>query len=315
MPPPSPLPPRHGLDAAWVCTPEEDRTRPHPWPTMGAWLLERLPQFVDVAGFLAGERFSYQSGVPVVGSDPYGPHTFVWFHRDLAEETVVPGVIHLVHRDARLVVIDKPAFLSTIPRGRHVVQSVVVRLRAELGLPELSPLHRLDRVTSGLVVLATERRWRGEYQSMFQRGEVAKTYRALAPLRPDLEFPLTVRNHLTARRGRWQAEVTDAPANAESLIELETVVQGTGVYRLTPRTGKTHQLRMHMLGLGIPIIDDPVYPVVQDVAIDDFSRPLQLLASGVTFTDPIDGGVRRFESVRTLPLRAETVAGGTDAGG
>ena len=310
MPPPSPLPQRHGLEAAWVCTPDRDRERPHPWPTMGAWLLERHAEFVDVAGFLAGERFVYQSGAPVVGSDPYGPHTFVWFHRDLAAETVVPGTIHVVHQDARLVVIDKPAFLSSIPRGRHVVQSVVVRLRDELGLPELSPLHRLDRVTSGLLVLATERRWRGAYQSMFQRGEIEKTYRALAPLRPELDLPVTVRNHLATRRGQWQAEVVDEPANAESLIELETVLPGAGVYRLTPRTGRTHQLRMHMLGLGIPIIDDPIYPVVQPVALDDFSRPLQLLASEVSFTDPIDGGVRRFESVRTLPLRAEADAGG-----
>jgi tRNA pseudouridine32 synthase/23S rRNA pseudouridine746 synthase len=281
---------------------------------MGAWLLERLAEFVDVAGFLAGERFVYQSGAPVGGTDPYGPHTFVWFHRDLAAETVVPGTIHVVHQDARLVVIDKPAFLSSIPRGRHVVQSVVVRLRAELGLPELSPLHRLDRVTSGLLVLATERRWRGAYQSMFQRGEVGKTYRALAPLRPELELPVTVRNHLATRRGQWQAEVTDEPANAESLIELETVLPGAAVYRLTPRTGRTHQLRMHMLGLGIPIVDDPVYPVVQDVAIDDFTRPLQLLASEVSFTDPVDGGARRFESVRRLPLRGEAAADGLPAG-
>ena len=305
VPPPCPLPQRHGLDAAWVCTPEGSRARPHPWPTMGAWLLERLPEFVDVTGFLVGERFVYRSGTPVVGSDPYGPQIFVWFHRDLAEEAFVPGIIHVVHRDDRIVVIDKPPFLSTIPRGRHVVQSVVVRLRAELGLPELSPLHRLDRVTSGLVVLATERRWRGEYQSMFQRGEIEKTYRALAPLREDLEFPVTVRNNLTTRRGQWQAEVTDDPPNAESLIELERVVDHNAVYRLTPRTGRTHQLRMHMLGLGIPIIDDPVYPVVQDVPIDDFTCPLQLLASEVTFTDPIDGELRRFQSVRRLPLRAE----------
>jgi len=270
---------------------------------MGAWLNGRLSEFVDVTGFLAGERFAYQSGAPVTEDDPYAPHTFVWFHRDLADEAFVPGMVHIVHRDARLVVIDKPAFLSSIPRGRHVLQSVVVRLRAELGLPELSPLHRLDRVTSGLLILATERRWRGAYQSMFQRGEVGKTYRALAPLRPDLDLPVTVRNHLTTRRGQWQAEVVaDLPPNAESLIELETVAGDTGVYRLTPRTGRTHQLRMHMLGLGIPIIDDPVYPVVQDVAIDDFSRPLQLLASEVRFTDPLDGRLREFESVRTLPL-------------
>ena len=305
MPPRSPLPQRHGLDAAWVCTPEWVK---HPlWQTMGAWLEERLSQFVDVVGFLAQGRFVYESGNAVAGRDHYRPYTFVWFHRDLAEETFVPGPIHLIYRDDRIVVIDKPAFLSSIPRGRHVVQSVVVRLRAELELPELSPLHRLDRVTSGLLVLATERRWRGAYQSMFQRQEVAKTYRALAPLLPGLDLPVTVRNHLATSRGHWQAEVLpDAPVNAESLNELDSVVDGLGSYTLTPRTGRTHQLRLHMLGLGIPISADPIYPVVRDIAIDDFTRPLQLLANEVRFTDPIDGKARQFASVRTLPLRSET---------
>ena len=272
---------------------------------MGAWLDERLSEFVDVAEFLAQGRFVYESGAAVAGGDPYRPYTFVWFHRDLAEETFVPGPIHVIYRDDRIVVIDKPAFLSSIPRGRHVVQSVVVRLRAELELPELSPLHRLDRVTSGLLVLATERRWRGAYQSMFQRQEVAKTYRALAPLLPGLDLPVTVRNHLATSRGRWQAEVVpDAPVNAESLIELDSVIDGLGSYRLTPRTGRTHQLRLHMLGLGIPISDDPIYPVVRDIAIDDFTRPLQLLANEVRFTDPIDGKARHFASLRTLPLQS-----------
>jgi tRNA pseudouridine32 synthase/23S rRNA pseudouridine746 synthase len=273
---------------------------------MADWLDERLSEFVAVTDFLAQGRFVYGTNVVVAGDDPYRPHTFVWFHRDLAEETFVPGPIHVIYRDDRIVVVDKPAFLSTIPRGRHVVQSVVVRLRAELELPELSPLHRLDRVTSGLLVLATERRWRGAYQSMFQRREVEKTYRALAPLLSGLELPVTVRNHLATRRGQWQAEVLpDAPANAESLVELDSVVDDLGSYTLTPRTGRTHQLRMHMLGLGIPIINDPLYPVVQHVTIDDFTRPMQLLANQVRFTDPIDGEERQFASVRTLPLHSE----------
>lgn len=272
---------------------------------MGAWLHERLSEFIDVPAFLTEERIVYESGTPAVGSDPYQPHTFVWFHRDLSEETFVPGPIHVVHRDERIIVIDKPAFLSTIPRGRHVQQSVVVRLRAELGLPELSPLHRLDRVTSGLLIMATEKRWRGAYQTMFMRGEVGKTYRALAPLRPELLLPVIVRNHLSKQRGQMQAEVlSDAPVNAESRIELESERAGEGIYRLKPRTGRTHQLRMHMLGLGIPISGDPLYPVVQDVAVDDFRTPLQLLASEMEFTDPVDGGVRRFESVRRLPLQS-----------
>ena len=169
---------------------------------MGEWLHDKLSEFIDVDAFLAEERFVYHAGRPAVANDPYQPHTFVWFHRDLSDETVVPGPIHLIHRDERIIVIDKPAFLSTIPRGRHVQQSVVVRLRDELGLPQLSPLHRLDRVTSGLLIMATEKRWRGAYQSMFMRGEVGKTYRALAPLREELDLPVTVRNHLVKERDR-----------------------------------------------------------------------------------------------------------------
>ncbi len=274
--------------------------------TMGGWLRERFGARVDVSALLAELRFVYESGSPVRGDDPYRSNTFVWFHRDLPDEAVVPGRIRIVYRDERIVVVDKPPFLSTIPRGQHVRQSVVVRMRDELGLPELSPLHRLDRVTSGLVLLATEKRWRGPYQSLFERREVGKVYRAMAAHRPDLPLPVTVRNHLVKHRGRMQAEVVpDAAPNAESLVERESILADGAVYRLTPHTGRTHQLRVHMLGLGIPIFGDPLYPTVQDVPVHDFRTPLQLLADELSFVDPVDGRPRRFRSTRTLPLRSE----------
>lgn len=270
---------------------------------MGAWLRHKLPPVVDVAQMLADERFVRDDLRPVHEDDPYAPHTFVWFHRDLRVEAEVPGELRLLHRDDRIVVVDKPAFLSTIPRGRHVQQSVVVRLRDELGLPELSPMHRLDRVTSGVLMLATERRWRSPYQVMFEQRLVSKTYRALAPWSDALATPITVRNHLRKQRGVLQAEVVpDAPVNAETLIEVESRDGDLAVYRLTPLTGQTHQLRVHLWGLGVPIVDDPLYPVVCDVSVDDFSRPLQLLASELAFTDPIDGSARRFVSGRSFPL-------------
>jgi tRNA pseudouridine32 synthase/23S rRNA pseudouridine746 synthase len=156
-------------------------------------------------------------------------------------------------------------------------------------------------------MLSTERRWRGPYQSMFEHGTVTKTYRALAPWRADLELPVTVRNHIRKERGAWQAQVVDgAPVNAETLVEVDsrpgTEEDEYAVYRLSPRTGRTHQLRLHLNGLGIPIVNDPLYPEVQETPVDDFSRPLQLLASEIAFTDPVDGTARRFASSRRLPI-------------
>ena len=306
MPPRSPLPQRHGLDAARLRTPDRDRSREDPWPTMGAWLRHRLSERVDVGAMLAAGQIVDEDGRAVREDDPFVHGRYVWFHRELREEPLVPGTVHVIHQDERLVVVDKPPFLSTIPRGRHVKESVVVRLRAELGLPELSPLHRLDRGTSGVLLLATEQQWRAPYQKLFERRRVEKTYRALAPLNPELELPLVVRNHIRKERGVWQAQVMPgAPVNAETLVELESEVEGLGVYRLSPRTGRTHQLRLHMLGLGIPILGDRLYPEVREVEVDDFREPLQLLAAKIAFDDPVDGGRREFSSVRSLPLSAE----------
>lgn len=280
---------------------------------MRDWLHYRLPENVEVDAFLDTGRFVYASGEAVRPGDAYRSNTFMWFHRDLPVEAPVPGEIRVIHRDERIVVIDKPPFLSSIPRGRHVRESVVVRMREELGLPQLSPMHRLDRVTSGVLMLATEQRWRAPYQTMFMRGEVQKVYRAVAGIRDDLELPTIVRNHLIKERGIMNAEILPGvEPNSESLVELEAEIEpGTdgqrrGIYRLSPHTGKTHQLRMHMLSLGIPIEGDPLYPVTLDVAVDDFSTPLQLLASTLSFTDPVDGSARHFESTRPFPLTAET---------
>ncbi|RYY47166.1 MAG: pseudouridylate synthase [Actinomycetales bacterium] len=305
MPPRSPLPPRHGLGAAWVRTPDHDRTRPAPAPTLGEWLRDRLPERVDVEAMLAAGRFVLDDGTPLVGDEAYRPHTFIWFHRDLREEPEVPGTIDVLHEDDRLIVVDKPPFLATIPRGRHVRQSVVVRLRDELGLPELTPAHRLDRVTSGVLVLVKDRRWRGAYQSLFARREVLKTYLALARHDPGLSLPLTVSNHVRKDRGTLRAEVVpDAPVNAVTHVDLDEVHGELAVYRLSPATGRTHQLRLHLCGLGIPIVGDPLYPEVLDLAVDDMSTPLQLLAHSLALVDPVDGTDRLFTSRRAFPLVA-----------
>jgi tRNA pseudouridine32 synthase/23S rRNA pseudouridine746 synthase len=220
----------------------------------------------------------------------------VYFYRELRDEVAVPFDIPVLYRDDDIVVVDKPHFLATMPRGRHVAQTAVVRLRRELGLPELSPAHRLDRLTAGLLLFTTRREIRGAYQTLFSRGEVGKTYLARAAVDRDLEFPVTLRSRIIKHRGQLQAVEESGEPNAETLIEH----LGDGLYRLMPRTGRTHQLRVHMASLGLPVDNDPWYPDVIDVPPDDFSRPLQLLAQHLEFTDPFSGHRREFVSTRML---------------
>lgn len=301
MPPKSPLPPRHGLQAAWVRTPDRDPSSPTPWSTMRDWLVEKLaPTPEEVDELLAAGQFVDDRGRPWTGREPYRPHTFVWFHRTLRDEPEVPGELTVLYRDERIVVFDKPHFLATIPRGRHVVQSAVVKAREALGLPELSAAHRLDRGTAGVLLMTTERRWRAPYQSVFAERLATKTYRAIAADDPRLAFPLRVESHLVKRVGTLQAETLDAPPNAFTDIDVVERRGGLALYEVRPLTGKTHQIRAHFHQLGIPLLGDPLYPEVAEVEIDDFSTPLRLLAYRLEFADPVDGTPRRFTSARQL---------------
>ena len=177
-----------------------------------------------------------------------------------------------------------------------MAQTALVRLRRELDLPELSPAHRLDRLTAGVLLFTTRRELRGRYQTLFAHGLVRKTYLARAGSDDALELPTVLRSRIVKRRGHLQAVEEPGEPNAETLVER----QSDGMYRLTPRTGRTHQLRVHMASLGLPIVGDPLYPEVIDVAPDDFSRPLQLLAQAIEFDDPVTGRRRRFASGREL---------------
>jgi tRNA pseudouridine32 synthase / 23S rRNA pseudouridine746 synthase len=219
----------------------------------------------------------------------------VYLYRDLPQEVPVPFDIPVLYQDADIVVVDKPHFLATMPRGRHVAQTALVRLRRELGLPELSPAHRLDRLTAGVLVFITRRELRGAYQTLFARGLVSKTYLARAVVDPALALPRLVRSRIVKRRGQLQAVCEPGVPNAETMVEL---LSADGLYRLTPRTGRTHQLRVHMASLGTPITGDPLYPNVVDVPADDFSAPLQLLAQRIEFDDPVTGLRREFVSRR-----------------
>ncbi|MEU1129265.1 RluA family pseudouridine synthase [Streptomyces sp. NPDC005900] len=296
--PPAPLPQREGVDPVRVRLPADGA-----WPTVRDHLVERLsagPGVIDA--MLRDGRIVGADGVPVAPDAPNAPGAFVWFHRDLPPEVPVPFALDVVHRDEHIVVVDKPHFLATMPRGGHVTQTALARLRTDLGIPALSAAHRLDRLTAGLLLFTVRPDERGAYQTLFRDRRVHKEYEAIAPHDPEVPLPRTVRSHIVKERGVLAAyEVEGAEPNSESRVELVEVRGGLGRYRLTPHTGRTHQLRVHMNALGLPILGDPLYPVVTGpVAPDDFRRPLQLLARVLEFTDPVTGHPHRFVSGRTL---------------
>ena len=247
-----------------------------------------------MAKVVAGEVFS-ADGVVLDARTEMPAGSFVYHYRDLPDEVVVPFDVPVLYRDDTIVVVDKPHFLATMPRGSHVAQTALVRLRHELDLPELSPAHRLDRLTAGVLLFTVRPEVRGAYQTMFARGEVTKTYLAVSSAEPDLVGPQVVSNRIIKQRGVLQARIEPGEPNAETNIEP----LGGGRYRLTPRTGRTHQLRLHMAALGVPIDNDPLYPEVLPVQPVDFTAPLRLIAQRLEFDDPLTGEHRCFVSSRT----------------
>lgn len=315
------MPLRNGVAPSRVHLP------PGPWVRLLDFLLERfehVPPDILRARLARGDIVD-DAGLPQTLDSPYQPLRWLWYYREVPAEAPVPFDLPVLFRDDRLVVVDKPHFLASIPGGRYLRETALTRLRAALDLPLLSPIHRLDRDTAGVLLFCADPESRGAYQTLFQSRAVRKEYEAIAPLRADLGLPLVYRSRMQARAGHFTMQETPGVANSETFIELIEVIAaaapgprddacgdakqacdaapegGLGRYRLRPHTGRKHQLRVHMSALGLPIRNDSFYPELQPYAgSDDFSRPLQLLARAIEFTDPYSGRPRRFESRRRL---------------
>ena len=293
----APLSVRNGIAPSRVYMP------PGCWPSLLDFLLARfqyMPPGVLRHRLEQGDIVD-EAGAPQTPGSPYRPGHWLWYYREVPDETPVPFELPVLFRDDRLVVVDKPHFLASIPAGRHLAETALTRLRASLGLPELCPIHRLDRDTAGVMLFCIDRDSRAAYQTLFQTRQVIKEYEAVAPFRPNLPLPVVYRSRLVENELPFTMREIAGEPNSETRIELIEQQGAVAHYRLWPSTGRKHQLRMHMSALGIPICNDRFYPrMLARQAADDFNRPLQLLARAIEFTDPFDGASRRFESRRRL---------------
>lgn len=296
------IPARNGVSASCVALPHG---KPAAWPLLLDFLAERL-SVVDRTAWqlrLASGDVLDDNGQPLPADAAFQPGARIHYYRYLDDEPTIPFEETVLFQDEHLLVADKPHFLPVTPGGRYVQQSLLVRLKRRTGIDTLSPIHRIDRETAGLVLFSLRPQDRDAYQSLFRERAVRKVYEAIAPHRAELDFPLMRCSRIDEDSTSFFRMVESAgEANSETHIERCEVRGPWARYRLLPLTGKRHQLRVHMNALGAPIVGDQFYPRVLRGPDDaeDFAEPLRLLARDIAFEDPVTGVARRFESQRVI---------------
>ena len=287
---------RNGVSPSCIGLPTGD------WSTILDFLVERFPAISrDVwaqriqAGLVADEF-----GAPVTPTRAYQGHIRIYYYRDLPAEPRIPFDETVLYQDAHLVVADKPHFLPVTPSGHYLQETLLVRLKNRLNLDNLTPIHRIDRETAGIVLFSTRAEDRNAYQGLFRQHTIHKHYEAIAPFRADLALPLIRKSRIVEDKPFFRQREVPGEPNSETVIDLLEVLASRARYALSPVTGKKHQLRVHMNALGLPILNDRMYPPVDMTPDDDFTSPLQLLAKSIEFMDPVTGQQRRFTSQLTL---------------
>lgn len=274
-----------------------------PYPSLPEFLARTFPHISreEWAERLRAGKVTDEHGRPLTAASAYVPGARILYFREVREEPVIPFTERIVFQNEELLIADKPHFLPVTPGGDFVEECLLNRLRKRTGIEDLAPMHRLDRETAGLVLLSVNRKTRGRYHDLFMHGKVEKTYEALAALdHVPSEREWVVENRIERGEPRFRMRVVPGIPNARSVIRLVEVHGTRGRFHLRPITGKTHQLRLHMSGLGFPILNDRVYPELLPESADDYGRPLQLIAKRVRFRDPTSGKEMEFTSEHEL---------------
>ena len=274
------------------------------WLTFLDFLVQRFPSVArgEWLARIHGGDVLDEHGVSITINTPYLANGKLFYYRFVAHEPRIPFIEAVLFQDELIVVADKPHFLPVTPAGRYVQETLLVRLKRKLGIDTLAPMHRIDRDTAGLMLFSVQPHTRDAYQKLFRERRIEKTYEAIAPWNRELALPLIYRSRLVESATFMQMRPIEGDANALTAIEWIETKGHLARYQLRPLTGQKHQLRAHMAALGIPIQNDRIYPALRPDtgAEQDWLSPLQLLAKAISFTDPITGAQRLFESLQTL---------------
>ncbi|CAA0104629.1 Ribosomal large subunit pseudouridine synthase A [BD1-7 clade bacterium] len=246
---------------------------------------------------MADGKVHYHDGSLVTAQSPFQAQQRIYYYREVENEPSIPFKETIIFQDQHILVAYKPHFLPVIPGGIYVNECLQDRLRRSTGIETLQAVHRLDRVTAGLVMFSKDPDTRHHYHRLFATRQIHKTYQAIAMT--DASDNLVgqeweVTNRIVRSEPRFCMRVVEGEANSHSVIRCVQQSGRAALFELHPVTGKTHQLRLHMQGLGWPILNDDYYPELQPFTADDYSAPLQLLAKKLEFTDPVTQQSRCF---------------------
>ena len=189
------------------------------------------------------------------------PGDWLAWRRPPWEEPPVPLVFAVLYRDDDLLAVAKPRGLPSVPNGGFLAHTLLHVVRAHF--PEATPMHRLGRGTSGLLVFARTTAARRTVSQAWRTGAVGKIYRALVSGIPErreftVEAPIGLVDH--ARLGRIYAALEGGGGKAAvSHVRILAVRDGNALAEVTIPTGRPHQIRIHMAAAGHPLVGDPVY--------------------------------------------------------
>jgi tRNA pseudouridine32 synthase/23S rRNA pseudouridine746 synthase len=296
---PNPPPPREGLSPSCVVVPQGD------WANALEFFAARFTAVArsDWQGRLDAGDIVDSKGQTLCATATVHTGQRIYYYRSQPAEPRVPFDERIVWQDEHIVVADKPHFLPVIPSGKYVRETLLVRLNKAFQTDTLAPAHRIDRDTAGLVLFTRNPATRNLYHQLFREHAVRKTYHAVAPWNPALPWPLTRHTRISEGEHFMQQAEVAGPPNALTHIRPLQQHGAYALYELKPVTGQRHQLRVHMHALGLPLVHDGIYPTLTPEGSTDTSKPLQLLAKTLAFTDPVTGEARQFHSgLSLLPL-------------
>ena len=247
-------------------------------------------------------KITLDNGTTLAAESPYSHGVTVLYSREVAQEPEPDETEAILFQNADILVADKPHGIVVTPSGEHVERSLLARLQKRTGLQQLAPVHRLDRETAGVVLFTVHESVRGQYHQLFSSKAVEREYLAVARLNtPPDKKEWNIENRMEEGEPWYRRRIAESRGdepNAITRIELLESRNGLGLFRLQPETGKKHQLRVHMVSIGCPIVGDRLYPDIRTE--EEAGPPLQLLAHRLSFIDPLSGEPRSFTSNQKL---------------